>query len=187
MLLAGEERSSDFYQSSRFKSHILTASPIKVLESWTTFQKLDQGSVAIKLSYETWDQHEDKWANHMFQNYPHGAAKESEISNPCLHRTWIFYVLEMRALIRKNLRRDFCIPKKQVMENLFKGDNKAKYRVFLAYLDIFAHKSFIWKSCLRNHFEFELVSQRAIGHRQFKRPCKQTLIYIWKEIFVEYE
>ena len=97
---------------------------------------------------------------------------------------WIFYVLEMWALIRKNLRRDFCIPKKQVMENLLKGDNKAKYRVFLAYLDIFAHKSVIWKSCLRNHFEFELVSQRAIGHRQFKRPCKQTLIYIYEKRYL---
>ena len=69
------ERSSDFYQSSRFKSHILEVAPIKLPrgESWTkTFQnqQLFQSEVAIKQSHHrchTSDQHEDKCAEHMFQ------------------------------------------------------------------------------------------------------------------------
>ena len=68
---------------------------------------------------------------------------------------WIFDALEMRALIRTNLRRDFCIScsplhRSQVMENLFKSDNKAKYRVSFTYLDIFAHKSEMLKSWFKN-------------------------------------
>ena len=98
---------------------------------------------------------------------------------PCLHRTLnISGVGNSRIDKNKSLSRLLHFNRGKVMENLFKSDNKAKYRVFLAYLDIFADKSLIWKSCFRNNFccEFEISVVMLTRHW----PQKVVIWYINK-------